>query len=206
MSEKSEQVREFVRKRLNLLSENPDRGSTKAVMSSLRRGAGHKPGELPDLWGVLFQEMPEALMGKKEPSYGEWAVYAALTLFSVHQQGHAGSWMNREGEEYSFGKTLRRLVNAMDGDMDSKEDRVRQRLNRLVVSTDMEELVTYMRGIVTLLSRYDIKLDYPQLAADFYSFQFLNGRENVLLKWGRDFYKEVKSDKNITEKEQRNEK
>ena len=49
-------------------------------------------------------------MGKDgRPSYAEWAVYTALTLFALHQQGHSEP-MNAEGEENRLGRAVRKLV------------------------------------------------------------------------------------------------
>lgn len=58
---------------------------------------GRQPGDLPALWGALLADMPEQLQGSNGPSKAEWAVYTALTLFALHQQGEAGVSMNQPG-------------------------------------------------------------------------------------------------------------
>ena len=54
----------------------------------LRRGIGKMPGDIPELWNILFDGLPEELMSKVgDPSYAEWSIYTALTLYALHQQG-----------------------------------------------------------------------------------------------------------------------
>ncbi|HBG23036.1 MAG TPA: hypothetical protein DDW83_07265, partial [Peptococcaceae bacterium] len=61
---------------------------SRAMLAKLRRGIGKQPGELPELFEILFMDMPEELYGiGDEPSYAEWAIYTSLTLFALHQQG-----------------------------------------------------------------------------------------------------------------------
>lgn len=74
-------------RRLQSLSEHPRR----AALANLRRGVGRAPGELPELWGSFLADMPEEFFGRGgAPSEAEWAVYLALTLYALHQQGRRG--------------------------------------------------------------------------------------------------------------------
>lgn len=60
----------------------------RAQLAMLRRGVGKKPGDLPELWGILFGDLPEEFLSVSgEPTREEWAVYTALTLYALHQQG-----------------------------------------------------------------------------------------------------------------------
>ena len=76
--------------------------------AELRRGVGRQPGDLPALWGALLADMPEQLQGSNGPSKAEWAVYMALTLFALHQQGEAGVSMNQPGR--TLGSAVRQLA------------------------------------------------------------------------------------------------
>ena len=76
----------------------------RARLAELRRGVGHQPGDLPALWGSFLQELPKELWGRetaagecREPSEAEWAVYLALTLYALHQQGEENGSMNEKG-------------------------------------------------------------------------------------------------------------
>lgn len=180
----SNDIRSFVYGKIESISKSLDSGRTKAVLAQLRRGVGKKPGEMPELWGLLLENMPESFMGTTgEPSREEWAIYAALTLFALHQQGH-GESMNANDKENRLGCAVRKLAHNED-----EEERVRFKLSLAASSDDIEELSYRLKTIVRLLSAENIKLDYADLANDMFFFQFENSVDKVRLKWGQDFYR-----------------
>lgn len=178
-----------------------EQGSSKAYLAQLRRGIGKRPGELPELWGLFLKNMPEELMGKNgRPSYAEQAVYTALTLFALHQQGHSEP-MNAEGEENRIGRAAQRLVDCIQAarkqvEREDVEENIRMKLSIAAKSDDMTELSYYLKTIVKLLGNYDVKLDYVNLAKDLYWFQFEDQTDKIRLKWGQDFYYHVKTNDN----------
>ena len=175
-------------KRLQALPENLKR----AELAELRRGIGHIPGDIPTLWGAFLTDLPEELYSKDgEASHAEWAVYTALTMFALHQQGH-DVWMHEENKR--FGCAVRELApTSNDGDDDLK--RIRSRFNRIATASDMLELANHLRGMVRLLStnkginkKIGIQLDYVQLACDIYDYALSSeSRSRVRLRWGQDF-------------------
>jgi len=183
---KTAQVRLQVQRKLRQIEASPQSGETKALLANLRRGVGRIPGDLPELWGLLLQGLPEELQSKDGvPTREEWAIYTALTLYGIHQQGHdpAAEAMNAEG--CLLGSAIRRLA---PGNDDDALDRVRHRLNALATSSDMQEAAYHLRGVVQLLRASGIPLDYPALAADLYRWQFADGAPQVRLRWGQEFY------------------
>ena len=87
----------------------------RARLAELRRGVGHQPGDLPALWGSFLQELPKELWGRetaagecREPSEAEWAVYLALTLYALHQQGEENVSINEKG--CTLGRAVRLLA------------------------------------------------------------------------------------------------
>ena len=84
---KTQDVRTYTKQRLRWLQNLPD-NQRRAELAKLRRGVGHRPGELPELWGSFLLGMPEGFQGNNGPTAAEWAVYLALTLYAVHQQGN----------------------------------------------------------------------------------------------------------------------
>lgn len=190
------EIRTYVRRQIAFLAKDEEvleRGGSKAQLAKLRRGAGKKPGELPELWGMFLKDMPEELLGRNgNPSYAEWAIYTALTLFALHQQGHSEP-VHQEGEENHFGRAMRKLVpNGKDNDED--EENIRRKLSIVAGADDMEELSYHLRAVVKLLGNSEVKLDYADLAEDLYWFQFENYGDRIRLKWGQDFYRSVKTD------------
>lgn len=179
---KSAMIRKFVASKLNWLRKMPE-NAYRAELANLRRGAGKKPGDLPELWGTILKDMPEEFYGKNgEASKEEWAVYTVLTTFAVHQQGHSqNEWMSTD---CPFGSAVRKLA-----PNDDELERVLRRFNAFATSADIEEASHYLRGLAQLLRGTDMPFDYPALAADLYYFQLPESAPKVRLKWGQDFYR-----------------
>ena len=158
---KTNEVKACVTQQLRRLQVLPE-PQRRAELAELRRGVGRQPGDLPALWGALLADMPEQLQGSNGPSKAEWAVYTALTLFALHQQGEAGVSMNQPGR--TLGGAVRQLAEKTAAGQDWTESSVLRRFNALATA------------------------DYPQLAEDLYQYQFVDGAPNVRLRWGRDLY------------------
>lgn len=156
-----------------------------AMMARLRRGVGKTLGESPETWELIMTIIPEDLMDNltgTEVTEAESAVYSAMTLFAIHQQSKSQS-VNQGG--ISFGRAVGRLVRSND----SKA--LQRRFNAVITSSDIVELTHHVRGLIQLMrsSEPTIGFDYPQFAKDLYNYQFPDGKRNVVLRWGQDFYR-----------------
>ena len=187
----------------------------RARLAELRRGVGHQPGDLPALWGSFLQELPKELWGRetaagecREPSEAEWAVYLALTLYALHQQGEENVSMNEKG--CTLGRAVRLLAqNSAAAAQDWTESSVLRRFNALATAEEITEISYHLRGMIQLLIAAKdggIPLDYPQLAADLYELQCTDPRyaqtpANVRLRWGQDLYRDPKPAPDEKEKE-----
>ena len=177
-----QQLQRYVAARLRWLQTLPEH-PRKAQLADLRRGVGRTPGELPELWGAFLQDMPEELQSTTgNPTPAEWAIYLALTLYALHQQGQI-SPMHKEGE--GLGKAARQLV---PPGQDPGESSIQKRFNALATATQMPEISHHLRGMIQLLRAGGIPLDYVQLAGDLYDLQFPDAMPRVRLRWGQDFY------------------
>ncbi len=179
-----EAIQQYVRRKIARIAS--DEKSAKATLARLRRGIGKEPGELPELWPIIFEDLPHELESDTgHATRAEWAVYSSLTLYALHQQGHdtADESMNREGKFLGIA-----LCELAGGDDDAK-DRIKRRFDAMATAGDMPGTVYHLRGLVQLLKASDIPLDYVALAADLYSLQFEESAPAVKLKWGRDFYR-----------------
>ena len=88
MPSESNQVRAYMRMQLLKLTKIENESAVRANLARLRRGIGKNPGELPELWDITLEGMPENLYSNNGmPTKAEWAVYNSLTLFALHQQG-----------------------------------------------------------------------------------------------------------------------
>ena len=178
MANRSRELKAYMDRRLERYQNASDRSYVRAQLAMLRRGVGKKPGDLPELWGILFGDLPEEFLSVSgEPTREEWAVYTALTLYALHQQGSEATGpegcMHRPGRR--LGAAARQLVT-----VEEEEERIARR---------------HLRGLVRLLRGGKIPLDYAQLAADLYNFQFPDGAARVRLAWGQDFYRQIRQTK-----------
>lgn len=178
---KSAKIRRFVSSKLDWLHKMPE-NAYRAELANLRRGAGKKPGDLPELWGTILKDTPEEFQGKDgEASREEWAIYIALTTFAVHQQGRSqNEWMS---SECPFGSAVRKLAPS-----DDTLERVLRRFNAFATAAGIDEAAHYLRGLAQLLRSEGISFDYPALATDLYYFQSPEYASKVRLKWGQEFY------------------
>lgn len=204
MSKKTE-IENFVGWKINILQAEADSGSGKAMLANLRRGIGHEPGDLPQLLGILLSDMPEGFwsvdgIATKE----EWVCYAVLTLYALHQQGYdVKSQPMHTDKGISMGKAMYMLTVAYDGDPNA-EQRIVQKLRTLATSVDRKEFSHHLRGTVQLLKSKGISVNYKMLAGDLYEMQFPEGKRQVCLRWGQDFYggrKKIEDNENISGEE-----
>ena len=176
-----------------------------ADLAELRRGLGKAPGEEPRLWGMFLSELPPELYGRGgEPSRGEWAVYTALTLFALHQQGRKPSTesVNRQG--IRLGQAVAALVGYDESGRrdDNSWERVRRRLIISASAQDIRELAYHLRTLVRMLRDEGQTLDYPALAKELYLWQTPQGTERIKLEWAEDFHRNCPIDRKSKEEAQ----
>lgn len=186
MESMQRQIEDYMRRRLSDFASDPNAGRVRAQLAALRRGVGRKPGDMPDLWGLLFADMPEEMMSRTaEPTAAEWAAYTALTLYATHQQGTEINRQNMHtGQDAGrLGKAVARLVKNADD-----RERIARRFNAFATASDMTEAAHHLRGLIQLLRAEEIPLNYIRLAGDLYRFQNPEYAPDVRLSWGQDFY------------------
>jgi len=176
---KAEQVYSFVDYKLQGIYRS---GSSQAAsLAKLRRGVGKQPGASSDVWEITLAEMPESLFGYRgEPSYAEWAIHLALTLFAIHQQGKSEA-VNAPG--ISFGQAVSRLI-----EPDRKnESGIKSRFDAVMTAKSIDRFAHYTRALVQLMRAKDVKMDYPLFAKDIFDYQF--NADRVRLRWAEAYYR-----------------
>lgn len=178
-------IRSYLSHRLHWLESLPEHPQ-RAELANLRRGVGRVPGEMPELWGSFLQDLPEELESRDGiPTCAEWAIYLALTLYAMHQQGRVLPAENMNRPQVRLGQAVRRLVK---GDERPEESSILRRFNALATANSMTERAQHLRGIIQLLRAEKIPLDYLQLAEDLYWLQLPAAAARVRLRWGQDYY------------------
>ncbi|GLU49940.1 type I-E CRISPR-associated protein Cse2/CasB [Nocardiopsis ansamitocini] len=162
------------------LQDHPDAVRT---LAQLRRGAGRLAHEVPELWGVAFDDglYTRGLSGEEETGYAENAAHAALTLYATHQQSRRDTRMHLPGR--GLGGAVRRLM--PPGDIDEP---LRRRFVQAGSATTMSTRLYRLREIVTLLRRESVPLDYALLADQLHRAQRPGGMAKVRAEWGRGFH------------------
>jgi len=187
---KYDEVYQYTVSKLEYLQRIANTRKGRAMMANLRRGVGKQAGELPELWEMIFDRMPEKLLGKNQ---AEWAVYTALTLYAMHQQSCE---QNMNQEKISVGLASAKLVKNEDD-----TERILKRLNLVVTAVSPEDLAYHLRSIIQLLRQEEIALDYAKLAKELYLFQYEENTSVIGLNWGRDFWQEC--NRKTSEKEKK---
>ena len=159
------------------------------VLATLRKGIGHKPGDIPELFGILLMDMPVDFMSKGvTPTREEWACYIALTLYAMHQQGNDPRKDSANTDRnISIGSAMSDYVRMSDDG--NARSRMAAKLQMLSSSKDMDEFSYHLRSIIKLLKAKGIAVNYARLSGDIYDFQLPDRQAGVFLKWGQDFYR-----------------
>ena len=195
---KAQLIKSYTASQIKRILTTSSDGAARAALANLRRGIGHAPGEIPEIWGEFLLNMPEEFLGKEgEPSHAEWAIYTALTLFALHQQGKDRASESMDREDISLGSAAARLIESEDD-----RERVSRRFYPAATASDMKDLSQKLRGLVTLLRANGIALDHAMLAADLYLFQNPDTADRVRLRWGEDFCRTNSSQQEQNEKEE----
>lgn len=183
----SEQIAQFVEKRCMDLYHS----HSKAGLAILRRGIGKKIGDRPDILEyVILPEYVEDSRGAAQR-----AVYTALTLYALHQQGRAECMCRiKSEEEPKSGRTFGAALRLLTIRKPQEKTAVIRRFNQVLTAKDAAELSIHARGLITQLRGEGIPVDYGQFTKDLFWFQIPEYRRKVVLAWGKEFYREIKEE------------
>lgn len=186
MQQAGKEIRSYVHWQIKRITQSSNENNIRADLAKLRRGIGKKPGAIPELWTYTLEGLPDRFVSKTgKATQGEWAIYTAITLYSLHQQGLSTKDQCMCNDKYSFAKAIAHLIENED---DLK--RIKRRFDATATSQDMTELAYHVRGLIQQLRSRKVPFNYPEFAEDLYWFQFPAHMDNVLLRWGQDFYRE----------------
>jgi CRISPR system Cascade subunit CasB len=177
-----DEVGRYVDRRVTALQSGVLAGAARAVaeLARLRRGAGKRVEETPDLWSVTLAGVPLPEHPGDAPTLTEQAAHTALTLYAVHQQSQRHG-MHRPGQ--GLGAAVRAL-----SQRGPSAQAVRRRFEALGTAATFTEIVHHARGLITQLRGLAIPLDYGVLADQLIGLQRPGRADLVRLAWGRDFY------------------
>ena len=200
MDEERKSVDAVMRKIIAEIEPIKTLGSGKALLAGIRDSIGKELTNAPQVWPLLFANLPEEYLGDKSRITAEEnAIYLSLQIYAVMQQGSSKSEREDEKPTRNIGESLRSLR----GD-ESKAKAMDERFNTMITAGSFEELAHYLRQMVKILKANidSPSVDYPKLAKDLFWVQ-KGKQDNILMDWARAYYQTFQ--KSTVEKENTNE-
>lgn len=188
------------------LNNTLEMSATKAMLARLRNSIGRDISQTVGVWQEVFAEMPlEFLSPDGVVTKEESAVFTALQLYALHQQGSSASVNahDLESEEnvenisnkwMNIGYSLSELRTGEDAPS------IDRRFNAMITSATFQEMAVHLRHLISIFkSKSSAKINYAKLAEDLFWFQ--NGKqEQIRLRWGQSYYRNKKNSMEGTEK------
>ncbi|KRM72128.1 type I-E CRISPR-associated protein Cse2/CasB [Lacticaseibacillus brantae] len=162
----------------------------KATLASVRGAMSITDVRAQAVWPVMMAEMrPEMLSHTGKPTYAETAIYAALRLFAISQQGQSQFAYARAAKASEpQGYTLFQVLAQMRRN-ESDRTRLDRRIQPLLAVGNVNRVVNELTHLVEIVKGTRQPIDFAQLAGDLYSFQMSYESANqVRLRWGQQFF------------------
>ena len=198
MDEERKSVDAVMRKIIAEIEPIKTLGSGKAILAGIRDSIGKELTNAPQVWPLLFANLPEEYLGNKaRVTAEENAIYLSLQIYALMQQG--SSKLER-GEE-KFARNIGESLRILRGDESKAMD---ERFNTMVTAGSFEELSHYLRQMIKILktNAANPSVNYPKLANDLFWMQ-KGKQDNILMDWARAYYQSFQ--KSTVEKENTNE-
>lgn len=158
-------------------------------LAAFRNSIGRDYEDAPEVWPILLPLLPEAFLGNGALTQEEKAIYVALQLYAVSQQGTNKMAYENGKSRMNMGASLRNIRG-----MDSQA--LDRRFNAMLTSSTFEEFTYHLRQIFKLgRSKNAFAVDFPTLANDLFWYQ--NGKsKQVCLNWAKEYYRIPHIDEN----------
>jgi len=89
--------------------------------------------------------------------------------------------------KHSLGKAIAMCYKDATGE--GGDNPARRRLRRLLACSDIDELCSVLRHILSLINSKEVSLNYADLLKDLLDWDKPQRVENIKIKWAKDFYK-----------------
>ncbi|WEV51051.1 type I-E CRISPR-associated protein Cse2/CasB [Lactobacillus sp. ESL0731] len=175
----------------------------KAALASLRSAATITSQRAQNVWPLLMKYLPEQFLSKNgEPTIGEIAVFAAIRLYAIQQQGKdelvCGDSTKKKAKDNAEADGVS-LFTALSKLRANEDVRVAldRRIQPLLATNNIASVINSLTHLVEIqkATNQAVKIDYPLLAQDLYDFQTNYHRAgNVRLSWGQQYFRVTNSD------------
>lgn len=154
----------------------------KAILSNLRNSIGKDISQVPLIWPIFFENLPEDYMKTNKFEIEEKIILTVMQLYSIYQQSEDNSLFSSEGIE--FCEALRRIRS-----IDNSEA-LDRRFNVMITATTYDEILHHLRQMLKLLkskSKIKEKINFARLGQDLYKIVKFNDKK-TMIKWGKQYY------------------
>lgn len=183
----------------------PDKGALAALRTSK---SITDPGATV-VWPYILANLDEQDLSRTgTPTREEIAVYTAIRLYAIYQQGveqllYTPYYKRNDGD-----KTLT-LFQAMAGIQNAGDDAtaLRRQITQVLATTNFETTINSLTRLVGVLKgkKTGAVVDFAQLAEDIFWYQTgYKSANKVRLQWGQDFYRSFDQLEKMTNQEENN--
>lgn len=178
----------------------------RAILASLRGATTLDSPRAQQVWPLMLGNLERNQLSRTGvPTATETAVYAALRLCAIQQQG-------RDAPVYDLEKTDDQPDDATNMNFFTKlakmrsnpdnQDALDRRFQTLTAATNVDGAMHSLVSFVNIMKSSDktVTIDYPRLAQDLYRFQMsFESANQVKLTWGQAYYQAVKQPTKVEE-------
>lgn len=162
----------------------------KDILAGLRAGKNVTSQRARIFWPVMMENLSSDYLASDGPTFEENAVYSAVRLYAIHQQGNDEMvYASGKEEGNAFFEALKKVrISKQQNNIDTKS--LDRRIQLLLATTNFGSLVNSLVQIEKIVKASGFnKVDYSRLAQDLLYFQYSYENANkVLLKWGREYF------------------
>lgn len=164
--------------------------SSVATLARLRKLDTPGGGSWMVVGEEIFSQLPDFGLGRESDQKALRSIKAALKLYAIHQQSKKTDmavFTQTGGRPVgSFGWACHQIT-LSDGDAGAVG--VRRRMASVeAAGDDFTGVETCLRPLIRQMKAKNIPLNYGALAKDLFLIQFDDAREDVFLRWARDYY------------------
>lgn len=171
------------------ISKGPQAANARASLAQLRRLGMPGGSSWISVGENLFDGLLDLRLSKADEEKALRAITISLRLYAYHQQSkdHPMALFSDSKEinksRHSFGCSCRNIEFDKD-----KSAGVRRRMAAMEGIRDIKDLEYHLRALIMLMRDKDVQVDYYLLTRDLFLLQIPGARNDVFMRWGRDYF------------------
>lgn len=171
------------------VGKGPGASAARASLARLRRLGMPGGASWISVGEDLFEGLLDLGLSGSDERRALRALTATLRLYAYHQQSKDSPMAitavagEARSSRRSFGWSCRQVEPDKD-----KAKGVRRRMAAIEGARDIDGMEHHMRALVMLMREKGVRVDYRLLARDIFLLQFPGARDDVFMRWGRDYF------------------